>query len=485
MPELNAKDRLHVAFVTPEMVPYVKTGGLADVSAALPKALCRLGHQVTVVLPRFRGIAFPPGEFAGSVHVPVDGMARSAGFYRTRTAAGVDVVFIEYPPFYDRDLIYGDYGDNRLRFAFLARAALEYFRSRGERPSVFHAHDWQGGLVPVYLKAFYWDDPTLHRTASVFTIHNVAYQGQFGMDTIGVLGLPWNLGSTDALEYHGAISYLKGGTVFSELVNTVSPTYALEIQGPEHSFGFDSVVRSRARDVLGILNGVDYEEWDPRGDPQIAKAYSSADLAGKAACKADLLRSYGLPEFPDLPLVGITSRLVWQKGFDIVAGAWWDLLQRPLRMVVLGTGDASVQDGLRHLQQRAPDRFAVRFGYDEALAHKVMAGADMFLMPSRTEPCGLTQMYALRYGTIPIVRSTGGLVDTVEPFDGARGTGTGFRFDTPDGTGLLWALDQALAVFGRARGWKALMRRGMERDFSWQKQAQSYVDLYRRAISRV
>lgn len=482
---LPENERLHVAFVTPEMAPWVKTGGLADVGAALPKALVRLGHRVTVILPRYRGIAFPPGEFAGSVHVPVDSVARSAGFYRARTSAGVDVVFVEYPPFFDRALIYGDYDDNRLRFAFLARAALEYFRSRGERPSVFHAHDWQTGLVPVYLKAFYWEDPALYRTASVFTIHNVAYQGQFGMDTLGLLGLPWNLGSTDALEYHGAVSYLKGGTVFSELVNTVSPTYALEIQGSEHAFGFDGVVRSRAKDVSGILNGVDYDEWDPRIDAHLAARYTPADTSGKKACKADLLRAYGLPEFPDLPLVGVTSRLVWQKGFDIVAQAWWDFLERPLRMVVLGSGDGSVQDGLRHLAERDPDRFAVRFGYDEALAHRIMGGCDMFLMPSRSEPCGLTQMYALRYGTIPIVRSTGGLVDTVEPMDAARGTGTGFRFDSADGTGLVWALDQALAAHRDPAVWKPLMARAMARDFSWERSAREYVALYRKAMTRV
>jgi starch synthase len=479
-------ENLHVAFVTPEMGPYVKTGGLADISAALPKALVRMGHRVTVVLPRYASIGFPPGEFSGSVHVPVDGMPRSAGFYRTRTEAGVDVVFVEYPPFYDRAVPYGDYEDNRLRFAFLPRAALEYFRSRGERPSVFHAHDWQTGLVPVYLKSFYGDDPTLYRMPSVFTIHNVAYQGQFGKDTVGVLGFPWNLGTSFALEYHGSISYLKGGTVFAEMVNTVSPTYALEIQGPEHGFGFEGVVRSRAADVVGILNGVDYDEWDPGVDRHIARRYSAADLAGKAADKADLLRSFGLPEFPDLPLVGVTSRLVWQKGFDIVAGAWWDFLQRPLRMVVLGTGDHGVQEGLRYLQQRDPNRFSVRFAYDEGLAHKIMAGSDLFLMPSRSEPCGLTQMYALRYGTVPVVRSTGGLVDTVEPFQASgKGKGTGFRFDTPDGTGLMWALDEALATFQDRRAWRALQKRGMERDFSWDRSAREYVALYERAIGKV
>ncbi len=474
---------LHIAFVTPEMAPYVKTGGLADISASLPKALVKLGHRVTVFLPRYAAIPFPPGEFAGSVHVPVDSVPRSAGFYRTHTGSGVEVVFVEHPPFYDRRALYGEH-DDRLRFAFLSRAPLEYFRSRGERPDVFHTHDWQTGLVPVYLKAFYGSDPTLGRSPTVFTIHNVAYQGVFDRDTIGVLGLPWNLGAAEALEFHRAISYLKGGVLFSEIINTVSPQYAREIQGPEHAFGFDGILRARSADLSGILNGVDYDEWDPSVDRHIARRYSPKDLGGKAADKTDLLRSYGLPEFPDLPVIGIVSRLVWQKGFDIVAGAWYDLMNRPLRMVVLGAGEPAVQDGLRALQDRDPSRFAVRFHYDEALAHKVTAGADMFLMPSRTEPCGLTQMYALRYGTAPIVRAAGGLVDTVEPWDGKSGRGTGFRFDTPDGTGLMWAIDQALAAFRDRKGWAKLMRNGMSRDFSWDRSARSYVELYRRAKAR-
>jgi starch synthase len=479
-----ADPSLHVAFVTPEMAPYVKTGGLADISSALPKALVKLGHRVTVFLPRHASIRFPPGEFAGSVHVPVDSIHRSAGFYRTVTEAGVEVVFLEHPAFYDRAVIYGDYDDNRLRFAFLARAPLEYFRSRGERPDVFHAHDWQTGLVPVYLKAFYADDPTLRRSPTVFTIHNIAYQGVFGRDTVSVLGLPWNLGSPEGLEFHGGVSYLKGGVVFSEVVNTVSPQYARELLGPDHAFGFDGILRGRGADFSGILNGVDYEEWDPRVDRHIAQPYSAKSLEGKAACKSDLLRSFGLPEFPDLPVLGVVSRLVWQKGFDIVANAWYDLVNRPLRLVVLGTGEPAVQDGLRGLQDRDPSRFAVRFQYDETVAHKITAGADLFLMPSRTEPCGLTQMYALRYGTVPIVRAAGGLVDTVEPWDARSGRGTGFRFDTPDGTGLMWAIDQALGAFHDRKGWAKLMRNGMSRDFSWDRSARSYVELYRRAKER-
>jgi starch synthase len=488
---LETPGRLHVAFATSEMVPFVKTGGLADVSAALPKALAQLGHRVSVFLPRYGGVAFPPGEFAGSIHVPVDGVPRSAGYYRRRLADDLEVVFIEHPPFFGgRAAPYGeanrDYEDNRLRFAFFSRAVLEFFRSRGERPDVFHAHDWQTGLLPVYLKSFYWDDPTLHHTPTVFTIHNLAYQGNFPRDTVDVLGLPWHLASREALEFHGGINYMKGGLLFSELLSTVSPQYAREIQGQEMGYGLDATVRSRAADLIGILNGVDYDEWDPRGDPHLARTYGPDDLAGKAECKADLLRTVGLPGEPDLPVVGIISRLVHQKGFDIVVQAWYDLLQRPLRLVVLGTGEPDVEAGFADLARLAPDRFAVRFVYDPVLAHKIEAGADVFLMPSRFEPCGLTQMYSLRYGTVPVVRATGGLVDTVEPYDATRGTGTGFRFDTPDGTGLVWALDQALAAWAADRpAWQALMRRGMAQDFSWERSARQYVELYRRAKERV
>jgi starch synthase len=392
-------------------------------------------------------------------------------------------VFVDYPPFYDRRAIYGEH-DDRLRFAFLSRASIEYFRGRGERPSLFHAHDWQTGLVPVYLETVYRDDATVGRAPTVFTIHNAAYQGQFPIDTVSLLGLPSSLGSSSGLEYYGSASYLKGGTVFARMINTVSPTSARDIQSPEHGYGFEGVVRSRADDLVGILNGVDYDDWDPRTGRHVARAYSPEDLSGKAACKADLLRAYELAEFPDLPVLGVTSRLVWQKGFDIVARAWWDFVHRPVRMVVLGSGDRDVQDGLRYLQEQDPDRFGVRFEYDEAIAHEVIAGADMFLMPSRSEPCGLTQMYALRHGTIPIVRSTGGLVDTVEPYDGEKGTGTGFRFDSADGTGLVWAVDRALAAFAQREAWTALMRRAMARDFSWDRSAGAYVELYRRAIEK-
>jgi starch synthase len=476
---------LHVAFAAPEMVPYMKTGGLADVCAALPKALGRLGHRVTAFVPRYGTIPFPPGELVASREVWVGGAPRTARYYRRPHEPGVEVVFVDHAPFFDRPAPYGennrDYPDNGLRFAFFSRAILEYFRARGERPDVFHAHDWQTGLVPVYLKASYWDDPVLRRTPSVMTIHNLAYQGNFGLDLLGVLGLPPHLGTMEALEFHGWASYLKGGIVFAEMVSTVSPQYAREIQTPEHGYGMDGVLRSRADDLAGILNGVDYDEWDPSTDPYIAKRYSARSLAGKAACQADLLRELGLPAAPRLPVAGVISRLVHDKGLDLVVAAADALLARPLRLVVLGTGEAAIQDGFAALAARAPDRVAARFTYDTALAHKIEAGADVFLMPSRAEPCGLTQMYSLRYGTVPIVRATGGLVDTVEDYDAVTGEGTGFRFEPPHPAALTTALDRARGVFADPAAWKRLMRRGMSRDFGWERSAAQYVELYGRA----
>ncbi len=472
-------------YASSEMAPYAKTGGLADVSAALPKALAARGHEVTCFLPRYGSIPFPPGRFLGSIHVPVDSLHRSAGFYERELGPGRRAVFVEYPPFFDRQGIYGDmngdFGDNEFRFAFFCRAVLEYCRGRGYRPHVFHAHDWQTGLLPVYLKAFYLDDPTLHRVPTVFTIHNLAYQGHFSSAILGPLGLPESLFTEDALEWNGDICYMKGGIVFSEVVTTVSPTYAREIQTSEFGQGLEAVVRSRSQDLVGILNGVDYEEWDPRHDRHIAAAFDESKQAGKAACKQALLREFGLAPGPDLPVIGIISRLVYQKGFDLVTAAMEPLLARGLRMVVLGTGEPEVEAGLREFVRRDPSRFGVRFHYDAGLAHRIEAGADMMLMPSRFEPCGLTQMYSMRYGTIPIVRATGGLADTVQHFDVTTQKGTGFVFQHADGTGLLWSIDQALAAYAKPGPWTALRHNAMTRDFSWSRSAEQYEAVYLRA----
>lgn len=476
---------VRIVYASSEMAPYAKTGGLADVSAALPKALAARGHEVTCFLPRYGNIPFPPGRFIGSVHVPVDSVPRSAGFYESELGPTFRVIFVEHPPYFDRHGIYGDgygdFGDNAFRFAFFCRAVLEFCRSRGYRPDVVHAHDWQTGLLPVYLKAFYADDPTLYRVPTVFTIHNLAYQGHFPPSVLGPMGLPESLVSEDALEWGGNVCYMKGGLLFSEIVTTVSPTYAREIQTPEYGYGLDGVVRSRAEDLVGILNGVDYEEWDPRHDPHIAAHYDETEHVGKAVCKKALLQEFGLAPEPDLPLIGIISRLVYQKGYDLVASALEPLLSRRLRMVVLGSGEPDVEAGLREFVHRDPSRFGVRFHYDQALAHRIEAGADMLLIPSRFEPCGLTQMYSMRYGTIPVVRATGGLVDTVQHVDARNRSGTGFVFEHADVTGLVWAIDEALRAYQRAGPWSVLMRRAMTRDFSWDLSAKQYEAVYSRA----
>ncbi len=464
------------------MAPFAKTGGLADVSAALPKALAARGHEVTCFLPRYGSIAFPPGRFIGSVHVPVDSVHRSAGFYERELGPNLRVIFVEHPPFFDCQGIYGDFngdfGDNEYRFAFFCRAVIEFCRSRGYRPDVFHAHDWQTGLLPVYLKAFYPDDPTLYRVPTVFTVHNLAYQGHFSATTLGPLGFPDSLDTEDALDWKGNICYMKGGLLFSEVVTTVSPTYAREIQTAEFGQGLESVVRSRADDMVGILNGVDYEEWDPRHDPHIAAPFNETEHAGKVACKRALLDEYGLAAEPDAPLIGIISRLVHQKGFDLVTAAMEAILARPVRMVVLGTGEPDVEEGLREFVRRDPRRFGVRFQYDTGLAHRIEAGCDMVLMPSRFEPCGLTQMYSMRYGTIPIVRATGGLADTVEHFDVKKRKGTGFVFEHADTTGLIWAIDEALSAYAKPGPWTVLMQNAMSRDFSWALSAERYETVY-------
>ena len=480
---------VRIAFLSSEVAPFAKSGGLADVAFSLPKALSKLGHDARVFMPLYARIdrarygLRPLGP--GPIEIRLLGQTVPFALL-TAELPGTEapVYFVDCPRFYGRPSLYTNDADEPLRFLYFSRAVFEICQRLGFSPDILHANDWQTALVPLLKKTLYSWDQLFQPSRTVLTIHNIAYQGIAPAGVVQAIGLDRGLFDPADLRA-GRVNLLKTGIVNAERLTTVSPTYALEIQTEAQGYGLDAVLRSRTRDLTGILNGVDYDEWDPRVDSHLAQKYSPADTSGKAACKSDLLRAYGLPEFPDLPLVGITSRLVWQKGFDIVAGAWWDLLQRPLRMVVLGSGEASVQDGLRQLALRAPDRFAVRFAYDEALAHKIMGGADLFLMPSRSEPCGLTQMYALRYGTIPIVRATGGLADTVEPFDAAGRKGTGFRFATPDGTGLVWALDQALAALRNARAWEALMRRAMEKDFSWERSARGYVDLYRRAISRV
>ena len=475
-----------ILMIGSEAVPFAKTGGLADVLGALPPALARLGCDVTLVIPRYQGMT--SGAPVEQFSVTVGGFTREATFHEGPLRDGARVVSIACDELYGRDALYGpggtDYPDNARRFAFLARAALE-FAARRERPAIVHAHDWQAGLVPVYLKSLYAAHPVLAGTPTVFTIHNLAYQGLFEGDWLPRLDLGWDQFGVDRLEFWGRISFLKGGINDAEIVTTVSRTYAREIQQPSLGFGFDGILRRRAADLIGILNGIDVDEWNPACDRHLTAPYDAAHLDGKAEAKSAVLAEYGLPVTASAmarPLVGMISRMVDQKGFDLIAGVERELALLDASFVVLGTGEARYQDLWRRLAVRHPERIGARIGFDEGLAHRIEAGADLFLMPSRFEPCGLNQMYSLRYGTVPVVHAVGGLVDTVRDFTPDDPEATGFLFRPYTGEALLTALGRALEVYRDRPRWRRLQQAGMGADNSWDHSAREYVTIYDRAI---
>ena len=471
--------------VASEAVPFAKTGGLADVAGALPRALARLGHEVEVVIPRYRGVT--AGERVGRITVGLGPRPLDAGVYAV-FADGVRTVFIDQPAYFDRDGIYGtqgqDFADNPERFAFLAHAALRWAALTGARYDVIHAHDWQAGLIPVILSMSSPSVPSLTKVPVVFTIHNLAYQGVFEAEWLPRLGLGGSLMRMDGLEYWGRISFLKAGIVFSHMVTTVSPRYAEEIQTAQFGFGFDGILRERAGKLVGIVNGIDYDQWNPAIDPHLPEPFDADHLEGKVASKRRVLEVFGFPVNETTlarPLIGMVSRLVDQKGFDLLQAAADELPGLGASFVLLGTGDRRYEDLWRGLARRFPDVVAAHIGFDEGLAHLIEGGSDIFLMPSQFEPCGLNQMYSLRYGTVPLVRATGGLYDTVSNYDAATGEGTGFTFHDYSPDALLGTLRWALAVSRERDAWRRLQRAGMQRDHSWDSSARAYVSVYERA----
>jgi starch synthase len=472
---------MEILFVASEVAPFSKTGGLADVAGALPAALAARGHAVSVVTPRYGSID-PDAEGLAPLHraVSVNGEASTVWVARGRAP----VYLLEHERLFgSRRGLYGedgrDYPDNAERFAWLARAALALPGALGLRPRILHLNDWQTGLAAWMLRTEHAENPTLAGTRTVFTIHNLAYQGVFPKEVLPALGLPWNAFRWEEMEFHDQLNFLKAGLVFSDVLTTVSPTYAREILGPEAGWGLDPLLRHRERDLVGILNGIDVEAWDPARDPHLPAHYSAADLSGKAACKAALQRELGLPARPDVPLVGLVGRLADQKGLDLVVAALPELLACDVQLAVLGTGQKAYEEALGRAAGERPDRIAARIGFDEPLAHRIEAGADLFLMPSQYEPCGLNQMYSLRYGTVPVVRAVGGLEDTVEDFDGwQRGTGFKFREYTP--AALLVALRRALDAYRDVRAFRGIAVRGMAQDNSWDHSAAGYEAVYRR-----
>lgn len=472
--------------ISPEAMPFSKTGGLGDVAGALPLALDRLGHLVTLLVPHYRGSA-DPSATRERVSLPVGGYRFDVALIERPLGKRSRALLVHCPELYDRPDLYGigshDYPDNPLRFAALALAALDHAARAAEAWSVVHAHDWQAGLVPVYLETRYRSH-LLWQAPRVLTIHNLAFQGNFSPTWIETLALDRALYHIDAMEYWGNISFLKGGINFSDIITTVSPTYAREILTPEFGFGFDGILARRREDVVGILNGIDTDEWDPGRDPCFPEPFTVDDLAGKRAAKRELLRAFGLPEALDRPLVGMVSRLVHQKGHGLIAEIQDAFARLDAAFVVLGTGDRQHVDLWVALAARHPDRVAVKIAFDEPLAHLVEGGADMFLMPSLFEPGGLNQMYSMRYGTVPIVRATGGLDDTVEDFDPLTRRGTGFKFADATGAALLATLERALTVYRDRDAWRRLQTAGMRQDFSWTVSAREYVKIYRGAAER-
>ncbi|HBB40459.1 MAG: glycogen synthase GlgA [Nitrospirae bacterium CG18_big_fil_WC_8_21_14_2_50_70_55] len=482
---------MKVLFVTSECVPFAKTGGLADVSGALPRALAARGIEVRIVMPLYAGCDWRGLErLDGTLVVPMGWGGRAYCGVRMGTLPGseVRVYFLEHHAFFDRPYLYGPpgegYGDNLARFTFLSRGALALTKALGWMPEVIHANDWQTALVPIYVNTVEWGGP-LAAAATLFTIHNLAYQGVFGGASLPVTGLGWEHYRAEELEHFGALNLMKGACAHATLLSTVSPTYAREIQTPTFGYGLDGVLAGRSHDLLGILNGIDVDEWDPQADPYLAAPFSAADLTGKAVCKAALQQEAGLPVRPAVPLFGLVGRLTSQKGVDVLAHALDRLLDLDLQFILLGTGDRDAEHFFGTVAARRPDRFCAWFQFDNGRAHRVEAGSDFFLMPSRYEPCGLNQLYSLRYGTLPIVRATGGLADTVVTFDEATGGGTGFCFLDLSPNAIYDTVGWAVATWYQRRGdIEQMRRRAMAQDFSWDHAAGEYEALYQRAIAR-
>ncbi len=493
-----------------EVVGFAKTGGLADVAGSLPLALARRGQECAVILPLYRCVRkgkAPLGPTPHVLRIPVGSQIVTGRLWRsTLPGSEVPVFLVEQNDFYDRDDpavgrgLYQfaatsgsrkDYPDNCARFVFFCRAVLEAMRLLDFWPDVLHANDWQTGLIPVYLREDYNHFPDAaarsrsQRIRTLFTIHNIAYQGIFWQWDMALAGLDWRLFNYQQLEFHGHLNFLKAGIVFSDLINTVSPTYAREIQTPYYGCGLQGVLMERSNRLFGIVNGVDYRVWDPAHDSQIAAPYSiDAIEPGKPACKADLQRRQGLPVEPRAPLIGLVARLVEQKGIELIGKAAPAILERGAQLVVLGEGDPGYHQMLEDLRRRYPDRVSLTFGFNEALAHRIEAGADLFLMPSLYEPSGLNQLYSLRYGTLPVVRATGGLADTVTdttPGTLITNTATGFSFNAYSGDALRDAVLRALALYhDRPEAWRQVMVNAMRQDWSWERSAAEYERLYER-----
>jgi starch synthase len=478
----------HILTIASEAAPWAKTGGLADVLGGLPDALDGLGHAVTLVIPKYRGVTLPETQTV-TRRVTLGAFAHDVSFHTAQLSERRRVVFVDCPALFDREALYGtkagDYPDNDRRFGLLSTAALDFAQHElTGAVDIVHAHDWQAGLAPFLLRSAPQRWTRLARAGLVFTIHNLAYQGLFPRSSVPALGLDWQVFTMNGAEFWGQVSFLKAGINYSDIVTTVSPAYARETLEPAAGAGLDGVLRARGDRYTGILNGIDTRTWSPDVDTWLPAQYDAGDLGGKRVCKRALLERLGLPQGDDAlarPVIGMVSRLVDQKGVDLILGAADALLKLDATFVFIGTGDPRYEQALKDLAAATPSRVAASIGFDEGLAHLVEAGADMFLMPSRFEPCGLNQMYSLRYGTVPIVHGVGGLDDTISPYTSRARRANGFKFHEPTPEALARTVQQAVRVFGDRPAWERLMRQGMSEDHSWRTSAREYVKVYRRA----
>ncbi len=484
---------MNIAEVSPEIIPYAKTGGLADVVGTLPLYLEKAGHEISIFMPFYKSVKNSGIDIKLldiTYDIPIGDTEHTVTIWKSthHGSKNITIYFIQRDEYYDRDALYGtesgDYPDNSERFIFFSRAVIEAIK-RLELPiDIIHCHDWQTALIPVYLKTLFTHEEKLSSIKTVLTIHNLAYQGMFQQEEMGLTGLDMSLFNWKNLEHWENVNFLKGGIVFADIVTTVSKKYAEEIKTVEFGCGLEDVIKEYENKLYGIINGVDYTEWSPENDSLISHQYSVEDISGKALCKKHLQNKLGLPQ-AEVPLLGMISRLAEQKGVDLLIVIMDDLMKRDLQLVILGIGDEKYHQMLKEAVPKYNSKLSVNIMFDNKLAHEIETGADIFLMPSKYEPCGLNQMYSLRYGTIPVVRETGGLADTIIDANDENlknGTATGFTMKGYFAAELLFSIDRALEMYKSKPQWSALIRNAMKQDWSWEKSAYKYVELFQSVL---